>query len=324
LLRNSSEYQNPGVYGLVGAAYADYMAAVEINRLVVNYGEKIAVDGLDFTAPEGEITALLGPNGAGKTSTIEVACGLRAASGGTVRLFGQDPQTPQIRGQMGVMLQTGGLYPTARPLEWLTYLAKLYPHPQDPRTLLRAVGIDPGLRTQTRRLSGGEQQRVKLAAALLPRPTLLFLDEPTAGLDALSRRNLLDLLRQQRDDGVAIILTTHLLADVEDLADSITVMAQGKVAMRGTLAELTGTRRAISFGAPAALTLTDLSESLPDGYVAHEAAPGKYVVSGEPTPEIMLIITTWCSNLGVMASELSVGNTSLEQLLIDASVEVTK
>ncbi len=299
------------------------MAAVEISRLVVNYGEKIAVNGLDFTAPEGEITALLGPNGAGKTSTIEVACGLRTASRGSVKLFGQDPQAPGIRGQMGVMLQTGGLYPTARPLEWLTYLAKLYPNPQDPGTLLSAVGIDPGIRTQTRRLSGGEQQRVKLAAALLPRATLLFLDEPTAGLDALTRRNLLDLLRQQRHDGVAIILTTHLLADVEDLADSITVMAKGKVAMRGTLAELTGTRDAISFGAPAALTLADLSEKLPDGYVANETAPGKYVITGKPTPEIMLIITTWCSNIGVMASELSVGNTSLEQLLIDASIEIT-
>jgi len=299
------------------------MAAVEISQLVVRYGDKIAVDGLDFTALEGEITALLGPNGAGKTSTIEVACGLRAATGGVVTLFGHGPQAPQIRAQMGVMLQSGGLYPTARPLEWLTYLAKLYPHPGDPASLLTAVGIDPGIRTQTRRLSGGEQQRVKLAAALLPRPTLLFLDEPTAGLDALARRNLLDLLRQQRDDGVAIILTTHLLADVEDLADSITLMAQGKVAMKGTLAELTGTRDAISFGGPVNLNLGGLTEKLPTGYIAHESLPGKYVVTGKPTPEIMSIITAWCSSQGVMATELGVGNKTLEQLLIDASSEAT-
>ena len=300
------------------------MAAVEITRLVVKYDNKIAVDGLDFTALEGRITALLGPNGAGKTSTIEVACGLRAATGGSVRLFGQDPKAPGIRSQIGVMLQTGGLYPTARPLEWLTYLANLYPNPENPKTLLTAVGIDPGIRTQTRRLSGGEQQRVKLAAALLPRPTLLFLDEPTAGLDALARRNLLDLLLKKRNEGVAIILTTHLLADVEDLADSITLMAQGKVAMQGTLADLTGTRDAISFGATPGLRLDMLLAKLPDGYVAHEAAPGKYVITGKPTPEIMLIITTWCSSLGVMASELGVGNKTLEQLLIDASVEVTE
>jgi len=215
------------------------MAAVEINRLVVNYGEKIAVDGLDFTAPEGEITALLGPNGAGKTSTIEVACGLRAASGGTVRLFGQDPQTPQIRGQMGVMLQTGGLYPTARPLEWLTYLAKLYPHPQDPRTLLRAVGIDPGLRTQTRRLSGGEQQRVKLAAALLPRPTLLFLDEPTAGLDPIVADSI-DLLirRLQRKLGVTSIVVTHDMKSAFTIADHVALLHEGRCYFYGTCEQL--------------------------------------------------------------------------------------
>ncbi|CAB5034778.1 MAG: ATP-binding cassette domain-containing protein [Actinobacteria bacterium] len=300
------------------------MAAVEISQLVVRYGEKIAVNGLDFVAHEGEITALLGPNGAGKTSTIEVACGLRSASSGLVQLFEQHPQAPQVRSQMGVMLQTGGLYPTARPLEWLTYLAKLYPHPDDPATLLAQVGIDPSIRTQTRRLSGGEQQRVKLAAALLPRPTLLFLDEPTAGLDALARRNLLDLLRQQRDDGVAIVLTTHLLADVEDLADSITLLSQGRVAMTGTLAELTGTQDAISFGGPKELNLSDLTSALPDGYIAHEAQLGKYVVTGKPTPEIMSIITTWCSAQGVMATELGVGNKTLEQLLIDTSNEVAQ
>lgn len=300
------------------------MAAVEISQLVVRYGEKIAVDGLDFIALKGQITALLGPNGAGKTSTIEVACGLRSATGGTVQLFGQDPQAPHIRGQMGVMLQSGGLYPTARPLEWLTYLAKLYPNPGDPATLLTRVGIDPSIRTQTRRMSGGEQQRVKLAAALLPRPKLLFLDEPTAGLDALARRNLLDLLHQQRDNGVAIILTTHLLADVEDLADSITLMSQGKVAMKGTLAELTGTQDAISFGGPKALDLAGLTAALPSGYVTHESQPGKYVVTGKPTPEIMSIITTWCSIHGVMATALGVGNKTLEQLLIDTSNEVTQ
>jgi ABC-2 type transport system ATP-binding protein len=300
------------------------MAAVEISQLVVRYGEKVAVDGLDFIALQGQITALLGPNGAGKTSTIEVSCGLREPTEGSVRLFSQNPQAPDIRSQMGVMLQSGGLYPTARPLEWLTYLAKLYPQADDPATLLEMVGIDPTIRTQTRRLSGGEQQRVKLAAALLPRPKLLFLDEPTAGLDALARRNLLDLLRQQRDDGVAIVLTTHLLADVEDLADTITLMSQGKVAMTGTLAELTGTMDAISFGGPQSLPLAGLSATLPQGYSANESQPGKYVVTGKPSPEIMSIIAIWCSTQGVMATELGVGNKTLEQLLIDVSSEAVR
>ena len=302
-------------------AYAQTVAAVEIRDLVVRYGSLTAVDGLSFEAPAGCITALLGPNGAGKSSTIEVACGLRPATSGQVRLLGRDPQDPVVRAQLGVMLQTGGLFPTARPLEWLTYLAKLYPNPADPADLLDAVGIDPGLRTQTRRLSGGEQQRVKLAAALLPQPQILFLDEPTAGLDALARRNLLDLLRKQRDLGKAIVLTTHVLPDVEDLADSIWVMSDGQVIMQGTLAELTGSSQAISFTGPMHLAIAGLMQALPEGYEASETQPGKYVVTGSPTPQVMATIASWCAQHGVMVSDLGVGSRTLEQLLIETSKE---
>jgi len=302
-------------------AYAQSVPAVEIHNLVVRYGSTIAVEGLDFIAHSGKITALLGPNGAGKSSTIEVACGLRTANSGQVRLLGKDPQDPSVRAQLGVMLQSGGLFPTARPLEWLQYLAKLYPNPGNPVELLEAVGINPGLRTQTRRMSGGEQQRVKLAAALLPQPQILFLDEPTAGLDALARRNLLDLLRQQRDLGKAIVLTTHVLPDVEDLADSISVMSHGKVAMEGTLAQLTGSLEAISFTGPMHLAIQGLVEALPEGYGVSEPEPGRYVVVGTPSPQVMATITAWCAQHGVMVAELGVGNRSLEQLLIDTSQE---
>lgn len=292
---------------------------VEISDLVVKYGEIRAVDSLSFQAESGQISAILGPNGAGKSSTIEVACGLRNADSGSVRLFGLAPDSARVRPRMGVMLQSGGLYPTARPLEWLQYLAKLYPQTDDLGTLLDSVGIDPATRTQTRRLSGGEQQRVKLAAALLGRPELLFLDEPTAGLDALARRNLLDLLKERRTDGVAIVLTTHMLPDVEDLADSITVISQGKVAMRGTLAELTGTQNALSFGGPVGLNCNDLLHALPAGYDVRESQPGRYVVSGTPTPDILARITAWSAEQGVMVSDLGIGDRTLEQLLIDTS-----
>ena len=292
---------------------------VEVCDLVVQYGDFRAVDALSFQADSGQISAILGPNGAGKSSTIEVACNLRAPDGGTVRLFGLAADSPQVRPRMGVMLQSGGLYPTARPLEWLQYLARLYPQHDDPGSLLAAVGIEPTTRTQTRRLSGGEQQRVKLAAALLGRPELLFLDEPTAGLDALARRNLLDLLKERRAAGAAIVLTTHMLPDVEDLADSITVMSHGRVAMRGTLAELTGSRNALSFGGPSGLDFSDLRDALPAGYSVGETQPGKYVVSGTPTPEIMASVTAWGVRHGVMVTDLGIGDRTLEELLIDTS-----
>ena len=270
-------------------------------------------------AAVGAVTALLGPNGAGKSSTIEVVAGLRAAAGGSVRLLGCDPADPAVKPRIGVMLQQGGLYPTARPLEWLQYLARLYPRHADPSELLELVGIDPATRTTTRRLSGGEQQRVKLAAALLPEPEFLILDEPTAGLDPLARRNLLEAIGRRRDNGTSILLTTHQLDDVENLADHVVVVAAGRVVAAGTLDELTGAHDAVSFGAPMHLDTAPLALSLGVDYRVEEPMPGRYLVHGAPTPRVMAGVTAWCSDHGVMAEGLIVGRASLEQIVIDAA-----
>ena len=290
--------------------------AVEVRDLRVQFGSAVAVDGASWSASAGAVTALLGANGAGKTSTIEAACGLRAPQGGSVRLLGGSPSDPAIRARTGVMLQSGGLYPSARPLPWLRYLAGLYANPADPAALLASVGIDPGTRTTSRRMSGGEQQRVKLAAALLGRPAVLFLDEPTAGLDATGRRDLLALLRDQAEAGVAIVLTTHLLADVEDLADRIVVMQAGRVVADGTLAELTGTATALRFDGPMHLDTAGLVLALPPGYSVTEPRPGSYVVHGEPTPQVLASVTSWCAQHAVMPTGLVVGAQSLEEILI--------
>ena len=292
---------------------------LEIDDLIVRYGATPAVDGLSLAAQAGAVTAILGPNGAGKTTTVEVACGLRRPDGGSVRLLGHSPSDPAIRARVGVMLQTGGLYPSARPLEWLTYLARLYPNPADPATLLETVGIDPGTRTSARRMSGGEQQRVKLAAALLPRPDVLFLDEPTAGLDPAARRSLLDLLAEGAAAGVGIILTTHLLADVEELADQVTVIQHGRVVADGTVAELTGGHDALRFTGPLHLDVASLAGALPGGYQVEEPRPGAYVVHGAPNPQVLAAVTAWCAQHGVMPTGLSVGTQTLEELLLDIS-----
>ena len=293
--------------------------ALHIDEISVRYADTLAVDRVSLEVKQGEILAILGANGAGKTSLLEAAIGLRQPSSGSVTALGCDPTSTEARGRTGVMLQTGGLYPSVRPLAWLTYLSRLYPNPAKPAELLESVGITTSSRTVNRRLSGGEQQRVKLAAALRPQPDLLYLDEPTAGVDALGRQSLVDLVRTQADAGVAVVLTTHLLADVEDLADRVAVLSSGRVQAQGTLDELTGTATAIRFTAVAGLQLDDLLTLLGSGYRASETIPGNYVVDGDVTPHILANITQWCANQGVLPQGLTTGRHSLRDLLAESA-----
>ncbi len=292
---------------------------LQVENLVIRYGSTSAVDNVSFSVVAGEIAALVGPNGAGKTSTVEVCTGLRAATSGSVALFGRSPADAASRSRIGVMLQTGGLYPTAKPLEWLTYLAKLYPDPADPITLLTTLGIDPATKTTTRRLSGGEQQRVKLAAALLPNPALLFLDEPTAGLDPKARRELLAALGALRDLGTAIVLTTHQLGDVEEIADFVLVMVAGKIVASGTVAALTGAADVTSFRATSGLDLNGLTSALGAQFQVVEIKPGQYEVRGQATPQLLADITKWCAATGIQATEIRSGGRTLEDIVIAAT-----
>lgn len=293
--------------------------SVVVDRLEVRFGDQMAVDDLSLTAPAGAITALLGPNGAGKSTTVDVISGLRRPTRGSATILGHSPQDPVVKARMGVMLQSGGLYPTARPLEWLRYLSRLYRKPADPEALLELVGLDPRSKTTARRMSGGEQQRLRLAAALLPRPEVLVLDEPTAGLDAKARRGLLAELRERRDSGTTILLTTHVLADVEELADTVVVIARGRLLASGTLESLTGASDAITFAGPMHLPTQTLADALPLGYVVDEPEPGTYVVQGEPTPQVLATITAWCAQHQALATSMRVGRRTLEDLLIEAA-----
>lgn len=292
---------------------------LQVESLVIRYGSISAVDGISFSVSAGQVTALVGPNGAGKTSTVEVCTGLRPATSGSVALFGQSPGDAASRSRIGVMLQTGGLYPTAKPLEWLTYLAKLYPDPADPITLLTSLGIDPATKTTTRRLSGGEQQRVKLAAALLPNPELLFLDEPTAGLDPAARRELLAALGALRDLGTAIVLTTHQLGDVEEIADFVLVMVAGKIVTSGTVDALTGAADVTSFRATSGLELNGLASALGAQFQVMEMRPGQYEVRGQASPQLLADITKWCAATGIQATEIRSGGRTLEDIVIAAT-----
>jgi ABC-2 type transport system ATP-binding protein len=299
---------------------ADVVPAVEVRDLVKAYGARRAVDGLSLTVERGSVFALLGPNGAGKTTTIEICEGFRRADSGSVRVLGLSPDSAALRPRVGVMLQDSvGGYTSARADELLQLFASYATHPHDPATLLDAVGLTDVAQTQVRRLSGGQQQRLSLALALVARPDLVFLDEPTAGMDPQARRNTWEFIRKLRADGVSVVLTTHFLDEAEQLADHVVVIDAGRVVAAGTPAELTrsGAEGQIRFTAVPGLRLESLLAALPLGTDAVEETPGRYVVTGDVNPQLLATLTAWCAGQGVLAENLSVERRSLEDVFLE-------
>lgn len=216
------------------------MPALDARDLTLSFGSVRALDALTLTAEEGRITALLGPNGAGKTTFIRCCTGLATPDSGKLTLFGEAPGSAAVLPKIGLMPQATGAWSGVRAGELLTYLASLYADPQPVDELIDLLGIRPFATTPYRRLSGGQQQAVNLAGALVGRPALVFLDEPTAGLDPRARRLTWRIVRQARDAGVAVLLTTHDMAEAAELADLVHIVDRGRVQATGTVAELTG------------------------------------------------------------------------------------
>jgi len=295
--------------------------AVEVAGLVKRYGSKIAVDGLDLTIARGAITAVLGPNGAGKTTTIETCEGYRRPDAGTVRVLGLDPvaDARQLKPRVGVMLQSGGVYAGARAVEMLKHTAKLHADPLDVDALVERLGLGSCGRTTYRRLSGGQQQRLALAMAVVGRPELVFLDEPTAGLDPQARRATWDLVRDLKRDGVTVVVTTHHMDEAEQLADRVAIVDRGRVIAAGSPEELCrgGAESSLHFDGPAALDLGSLLKVLPDGAAVTEPAPGSYRVEAPIDPQLLATVTTWCAEAGVMPEKLTVQRRSLEDVFLE-------
>ena len=216
--------------------------AVSVSGLTKRYGRSVALDGASWSAQRGQVTAVLGPNGAGKTTMVECCEGLRRPDGGEVRVLDADPwhAPAEHRARVGVMLQDGGLPNSARPVRLLRHLARMYAAPARLDPLVQRLGIDQFADTSVRRLSGGQRQRVAVAAALVGRPQVVFLDEPSAGLDPHARLDVWDLVRSTAADGAAVVLTTHSFEEAERLADHIVVVADGRVVAEGSLPEVTG------------------------------------------------------------------------------------
>jgi ABC-2 type transport system ATP-binding protein len=286
------------------------------------------VSDVSLVAGRGEVTALLGANGAGKTTTIECAQGLQKRTGGTISLLGEDPGSAgaELRSRVGVMLQDGGLPPSARPIPLLRHIAGMYRNPRPLDELVQRLGIDAFSRTNVRRLSGGQKQRLALAAALIGNPEVLFLDEPSAGLDPQSRQLVFGLISELRDSGMGIILTTHLMDDAQRLADYVYIIDAGRNVAEGTVAQLLQhhapdmTRkdhvRTLHFEALPGL---DFRGVLPAEVEIRETRAGSYSATGVLTPEDLAALTAWWAAHGVMPGSMSMEARSLEDVFLDIS-----
>ncbi|MGW7273463.1 ABC transporter ATP-binding protein [Streptomyces sp. NPDC054864] len=296
-------------------------SVVQVTGLVKRYGKKTAVDGLDLRVRAGTVTAVLGPNGAGKTTTIETCEGYRRPDAGTVRVLGLDPvrEAGALRPRIGVMLQSGGVYSGARADEMLRHMAKLHAHPLDVGALIERLGLESCGRTTYRRLSGGQQQRLALAMAVVGRPELVFLDEPTAGLDPQARRATWDLVRDLRADGVSVILTTHHMDEAEQLADEVAIIDAGKVIVEGTPEALCrgGAENTLRFSGRPGLDVGSLLKALPPDSAAAELTPGAYRVSGTVDPQLLATVTSWCAQHGVMPEKIAVERHTLEDVFLE-------
>ncbi len=294
-----------------------------VSGLVMQYGDKVAVDHLDLVVERHTITAVLGPNGAGKTTTLETCEGYRRAQQGSVSVLGLDPQRQRrdLLPRIGVMLQDGGAWSGVRANEMLRHIAALHAEPLDVDVLGERLGLGDCGRTPYRRLSGGQQQRLKLAMAVVGRPELVFVDEPTAGMDPAARRTTWELLEEMRGDGVTVVLTTHHMDEAERLADWIHIIDHGRMIASGTPLELTrgGTStirlvvtKPFPEGAP-----DSLREALGPRLDVRALSEVSLLVTGPADSTTLATISAWCEKHAVLPESLHLGQRNLEDVFLE-------
>lgn len=305
------------VHSAAGAPGAQ--PTVAVSGLSKTYASGLrALEDIDLEIRRGEIFALLGPNGAGKTTTLEILEGYRSRDGGSVEVLGIDPQreADKLKPLIGVMLQSGGIYPMATPYEILDLLQHFYLEAARPDELLSLVGLEEAANTRYNRLSGGQQRRLALAAAIIGHPRLLFLDEPTAGMDPQARRLTWDLIGSLRERGTTVILTTHFMEEAERLADRVAIIDHGKLL---TLEEPTALRRnggsTLRFSGPAGLDLTAI-ERLPGAKSVRQIGNGSYTVETDNPIEMLAELTNWARDRGILLDELRAGHETLEDVFL--------
>ncbi|MFJ9702260.1 ABC transporter ATP-binding protein [Streptomyces fradiae] len=294
--------------------------AIEAHDLRRRYSEGFeAVRGITFTVPYGEVFALLGTNGAGKTSTVELLEGLAPADGGRVRVLGRDPHRERtaVRPRIGVMLQEGGFPSDLTVAETVRMWAGCTSGARPTGEALDMVGLGARAKVRVKQLSGGERRRLDLALALLGRPEVLFLDEPTTGLDAEGRRDTWDLVRHLRDTGTTVLLTTHYLEEAEALADQLAIMHGGRIVTSGTPAEVTASRPArIRFDLPAGV----VAARLPLRLRAAQPEGRRVEIRTRDLQTDLAELLRWADEHGVRLEALDARSASLE----DAFLEIAR
>jgi ABC-2 type transport system ATP-binding protein len=295
-------------------------SAVELRDIVVRYGRTVAVDGVSLALAPGRVLALLGDNGAGKSSLLQVCEGFRRPDAGAATVLGLDPVRDHdaLMPRLGVMLQAGGMYPWATVAEILGLFASFAAHPLDVAMLLDRLGLRHRAGTVFRHLSRGEQQRLALAVALVGRPELAFLDEPTAGMDTGARHLTWQLVEDLRADGVTVLLTTHLLDEAERLADDVVIIASGRVVGTGTPAQLTAAAgvHTLCVHADAGLAVDGLAARLPAVAVTL-GGPGEYVLTGALDAPAIATALAWFADAGAHVVAVNSRRRTLEDVYLD-------
>ena len=286
--------------------------SVLVENLTVRYGDLVAVDNVSFEAPTGSVTVILGPNGAGKTSTIEVCEGFRTGQG-HVRVLGLDPvkQHRELTNRMGVMLQGGGVYPSARVKDVIKHFCALHGKGVDPTALIQLVGLSARSKSTWRRLSGGEQQRLSLALALAAKPEVIFLDEPTSGVDIEGRDVIRDIILGLSQEGTTVLLASHDMAEAEKVATHAVFFKEGKILASGDIESLTSVRRRLRFSTTPGLITADLAVAVKSPVTM--ISEGLYEVASEASPQVVGRISQWLTDNGHPLLDILLGTENLEE-----------
>ncbi|MBC7220303.1 ABC transporter ATP-binding protein [Candidatus Bipolaricaulota bacterium] len=299
-----------------GAVESERAPLLAVRDLRKSYGSVRAVDGVSFAVPAGTVFTLLGPNGAGKTTTLEILEGIRDADSGEIEMFGMRVRkvTREMKGRMGVLLQEGGFEPYLRVREVLALFASFFDRPRPVSEVLTEVSLEDKAGAMVRHLSSGQKQRLALGAALINDPDLVFLDEPTTGLDPQARRNIWAIVERLKHEGKTIVLTTHYMEEAEALSDDVCIMDLGRVIARGSPRELTsrlGQDSFIEFDAPELPAAA--WAALPGGA---RRADGAVAVNAPDLVGTLDALLTWSREHGVPLQNMTVRQPNLEDVFL--------